>query len=62
MKASSFQKMDRLNPNDPINLLPVDEIFLGSKCEKLLCPSSEEQRKEIHLFKLRCLKFYQTAV
>ena len=62
MKKDSFQKMDTLNPNDPINLLPADEIFLGSECEKLLCPSSDDQRKEVHLFKLRCLQFYQTAV
>lgn len=44
---------------DPQNILPVDKIYLGSKCQTLLLDHNSEFAQEI---RYKCLHFYVKAI
>jgi hypothetical protein len=47
-----------LKPNDPKSLLPLKDVRLGSRCEKMLDSLPADKNDE---FRATCLRFYQRA-
>ncbi|XP_040070364.1 uncharacterized protein LOC115314038 [Ixodes scapularis] len=62
IKPEALQNLASIKPMDPRILLPLEEVYLGEKCKKVLNGFQATEPSEAHNLRLRCLSFYQTAV